>query len=347
MKFISILFSILIINTMHTSNKINNYPMKNIALVYPEKLPENRKELVEFYFYFINILIESPEVNEITIIHRRGLKESLIKDFTSSKIRLIEINTVQDIWIRDYAPFYWDGTTAFKGIYNPSYFIEKNGKTLYSNKNPSIFYYAEFDDKVGSELAKLLNINTKKIDLIIDGGNFIHNGKGIAITTNRIISENESLSIQQIKDIFKKELGMSKIIILPVEPGDDTGHIDGMVRFINDSTVLVGGYDDDLALSKNFMNEIAKTLEESFKVVRIINGNLKVDKSKKISSAFGNYVNYLQVGNTVFLPQYGLKEKDKDARIVLEKYFNVVLVDNDVKKLANEWGVLNCITWNY
>lgn len=324
--------------------------MQRLALVYPDKLPQNRKELISFYDNFINQLIENPSVLELTIIHKAGLKEKLKNKFPSSKIKLIEFNSVQDIWIRDYAPFYTNDTVAFKGIYNPCYYFETGKKTRFVGEEEKIFYYASLDDEIGFRLPETLNIKTLKINLTIDGGNFIHNGDGVAITTNRIVSENESLSIQKIEEVFRTTIGITKLIILPVEPGDITGHIDGMVRFINKNTVLVGAYNEDYPEGMNFMNEIAKQLESDFNVIRIINekpNDLDIKGSTEMASAFGNYINYLQVENTIFLPQYGIIEKDNAAKEILEKYFNVIPIITDIDKLSNEGGVLNCITWNY
>jgi len=334
---------------MSVSNNLNAQPnnLNKVAIVYPEKLPEKRGVLIPFYYEFINLLIDSKEISEITIIHRSGLKENLQNKFQSSKIHLIEINTVQDIWIRDFAPFYIKDSVAYKGIYNPSYFLEKNKKTLFLDDSKTIFYYASFDDNAGKIIAEQLGFSVIDVGITIDGGNFIHNGAGVGITTNRIISENESMSIQEINNFFKEKIGINKLIILPVEPGDETGHIDGMVRFIDSNTVIVGGYEKDYNEGHDFMNKIAELLSSEFNVVRVINKTPQAQSPDEFVSAYGNYINYLQVGNTIFLPQYGISDKDKAAKQILDKYFNVVLVKEDIDKLSKLGGVLNCITWNY
>ena len=349
MKSYLILFSIILNLLMIASNNLLSQAadLTKVALVYPEKLPDNRNKLIPFYDEFINLLIQEQELKEVTIIHRSGLKEKLQKKFPTSKIRLIEINSVQDIWIRDFAPFFIKDSIAYKGRYNPSYFIEFNKKTAFLDDDKTIFYYASFDDMAGKTIPKQLDFTVKNVAITIDGGNFIQNGVGIGITTNRIISENESLSIQEIQDFFKEELGIIKLVILPVEPGDETGHIDGMVRFINSNTVVVGEYDNNYKEGHDFMNKIADLLSEDFNVIRILNESPSQQSPDEFVSAYGNYINYLQLVNTIFLPQYGIPDKDKAAINSLEKYFNVVLVKKDIDKLSKLGGVLNCITWNY
>ena len=187
----------------------------------------------------------------------------------------------------------------------------------------------------------------KNISLVIDGGNFIHNGYGTAITTNRLISENETLYIGPVKDILKKEIGIQELIILPVEPGDETGHIDGMVRFLDRETVVVSEYPEEYREGRKFMGNVAKMLKAEIKnePLRVINSE-PVENNQRIGSAFGNYLNFLGVGNTIFLPQYG-NDLDEQAQQVYEQYAKVIPIERDIKKLSELGGVLNCITWNY
>lgn len=321
---------------------------KGVALVYPEKLPENPEEtikkndLLKFYDVFIQEIIDKADISEITVIHRRGLKEKINK-FKSNRIEIkpFEIGYVQDIWIRDWAPI---AQTTIKSVIKANYF-------------PSYFasgdkWYAEQDHNSGIKLAtEHLGMNVKNLllaqeELVLDGGNFIHNGNGVGITTNRIITDNESYSIKEIRDVFKKQMGISKLIIVPVEPGDITGHIDGMIRFIDEKTVVVATYPDDYREGKDFLDNIAIELKQDFKVIRITNKTPKYQQSNDFPSAYGNYINYLRIGNQIFLPQYGI-DTDKAARIEYEKYFVVIPVSVDINKLADLGGVLNCITWTY
>ena len=199
---------------------------KGIALVYPDRLKDNpednlkKSELIPFYYSFIQAIIDNADISQLTIIHRPGLKENLAKTFKSSRmnINLIEIGYVQDIWIRDWAPIAMSKSFAFKAKYFPQYF------------KPNEEWFAKQDDNAGTELvSKFLNIKIQKLafnneEIILDGGNFIHNGKGIGITTKRILEDN-SLSNDEIKQTFKEQLDITKLIIVDPEPYDKTGHI--------------------------------------------------------------------------------------------------------------------------
>jgi len=362
MKFL--FFSLALITQINLFAQKEMALKHNVALVYPDKLPEKRNELVAFYDSFIRAILDGSDINELTIIHRSGLKEKLLKLFPSSKVKLIESNSVQDIWIRDFAPIYINQERVFKALYNPSYFQEDDKKTQYADEEKTIFYYASLDEKAGVELAKELQINVTNLTcnnqrIILDGGNFIHNGNGIAVTTNRIIADNESLSIEEIRKTFKDQLEISKLIIVPVEPGDETGHVDGMIRFIDEKTVVVAKYPDnykngpnnitekDYLIGKQFLDQLADSLNLKFTVIRIENSIPKNSGENEFPSAFGNYINYLRIGDKIFLPQYGNIEMDKSAKMTYEKYFKVIPIKTGIEKLASLGGVLNCITWNY
>jgi agmatine deiminase len=328
---------------------------KGLVLVYPKDL---RSGLTNCYKELIKSVLASTKLSELTLIVRPTAKAE-IQNFcqslkTQTKIQYFEAEQVQDIWARDFCSIYFSNQTVCKALYNPSYFTKEQIKK-----------YADPDDQVGIDLANFLKLQLKyflqsgKDNLILDGGNFIHNGHGIAIVTNRVIADNENLSIDKIKEIFKTRLNISELIIVPVEPGDETGHIDGMVRFANEQTVFVASYPDkyesedknineqDYQIDKQFLDNLADTLSKKFKVIRIENSIPKDDT--KFPSAFGNYINFLRIGDKVFLPQYGILQ-DSKAKDVFKNNFpalTVVPIRTDIDKLSKFGGVLNCISWTY
>ncbi len=58
------------------------------------------------------------------------------------------------------------------------------------------------------------------------------------------------------------------------------------------------------------------------------------------------YINYLQIGNLIFLPTFNTKKLDDKAISDFQELFgreNVVPVPS--KEIAKHEGVLNCISW--
>ncbi len=345
-----------LLNTQNITSEFTN--PKGLVLVYPKDLPDNRSELINFYNDFIKTVLGTKILSELTLVVRPTARlelENFLNELnTETKINVLESKTVQDVWVRDFCPIYFKNNSVVKALYNPSYFSSQHIK------------YADIDDKVGIEIATYLKLHLNyfvkndKTNLILDGGNLIHNGNGVGVVSNRVISDNEDVFIDGLKEIFKSKLNISDLIIVPVEPGDKTGHVDGMMRFINEKTVLVASYpnqysdnhdyisEKDYRTGKDFLNTIADYMtQKSLNVIRIDHSILL--KTGKFPSAFGNYINYLRIGGTVFLPQYNIPQ-DKNAVDLFKMKFpslNTVSITTDIEKLAKHGGVLNCISWQY
>ena len=244
-----------------------------------------------------------------------------------------------DICIRDWAPFTMAPDTFVKAKYDPAYYALDEKE------------YSARDDRASSALIEYLGgevtlLESRTHNIILDGGNFTHNGNGVGVVSNRIISDNESVLITDYRRVFRARMGISRLITVPVDPGDVTGHVDGMVRFIDPVTMVLGTYGDAYKEGTKFLNQLSKQFENKYNVIRIINAVADEPKAGEMASAFGNYINFFRVGNTIFLPQYDLPEDEKALKM-FETQFKVVPIKMDVKKLADLGGVLNCISWLY
>jgi agmatine deiminase len=329
---------------------------KGICLVHPEimlltnqNIPKNQiSKLFEALLY---ILCST----NITVI-RNSKHIHVDKTPPFEDLNIVDMPEVNNIWIRDWAPFLAKDengiTTAIKFIYSPQYQFPKESK---------------YGNEAGKKIAEIMNIPLIEIPLILDGGNFTHNGKGIGIVTNRLISDNEDFSISEIHDIFRKYLGIEKLIFIPVEPGDITGHTDGSVRFVNENILLVGVYPDEYRKDENSIsffefeearmftirlaNNLKKELGKKYRVIRVTNSIPHCQKRKNdFSPAFGNYINYIRLGNKIILPQYNIPEDFEAVRIIKKFYPKIEegsLIQHGTKELSYEGGVLNCISWNW
>ena len=77
---------------------------------------------------------------------------------------------------------------------------------------------------------------------MLDGGNVVHNGK-VAIVTEKVWLDNPLLSKREIERAIIS-IGFEQVVMIPVEPDDNVGHADGIVRFLQSDLLLVNRYDD-------------------------------------------------------------------------------------------------------
>src|ERR1019366_8299611 len=96
---------------------------------------------------------------------------------------------------------------------------------------------------------------------------------------------------------------VEKIIFIPTHPLDYTGHADGMIRFIDDKTVLI----NDLSKEKReFQLNVHMALHNAG--IKWIEVPYNPYKNIDYIQAIGVYINYLEMKDLIILPIFGMKE---------------------------------------
>ena len=258
----------------------------------------------------------------------------------------------ENLWIRDYMPVHTDGK-LIKFQYKMTSAMER-GK--FSQLHVPTDIWAPF--------------NAKVVDYALDGGNVVQNDEHVFIT-EMVFKRNPMYSQPDLKQFLKDIFFPKKIIYLPVEPGDDLGHADGLIKFKNEKTVIINDYSKTKTMPK--MPKVSKALkkcwkEYSGKLEKVLASNgfmvLKMPwayaQCPKLSEAafrekypfadeknegYGYYINYYQVDDTIFCPQFGIKD-DMSTRIFLSHYFpGYDIVGVDCADLSMLGGLINCVTW--
>ncbi|MEI8224729.1 MAG: agmatine deiminase family protein [Bacteroidota bacterium] len=326
----------------------------SIALVWPEHLRAGTGKLKNFYLSFIDTLL--PESSVIIIVQNEKDADFINSRFSKSvKPEIVLIPEISDIWIRDFGPQFYsvEGKAwSFFFNYQPNYFHTSFQNEIMDNNNKA---GRKFAGKLGYKKFEIIKV--KGTDLNLDGGNFVHNGAGTALVSNRIITDNENLLIEDVRETFRTELGIDHLIIVPTEPYDDTGHMDGAVRFINENTVLVSKYPDSAEdKSRIWSDTVAGHLQcLKFDVIRIVNnlpreGRYSYKKAEGtlefFENAWGNYLNFLRIGNTFYLPQYqGQGDLNQKVIKTIEDIRGSKVIPVEIPdELSAYGGLLNCIT---
>lgn len=254
----------------------------------------------------------------------------LEKELKRANIKYGFIGNTSDIWCRDYMPVQVAPKQFVQFKYYPSY--------CDTNK-----YRHLITDTSQIQLSSPLTGKTRQHPLVIDGGNVVCSGNAV-VMTERIFKENKALAKEDIIAQLKKVLQVEQLYLIPSQPFDFTGHSDGMVRFVDDHTLLVADYSGELDYWKTkYRNALQNT------GMRLIEFPA-VDSERKNKegnyTAHGCYINFTWIGEVILFPQFDLpedKEALKEARHIF-KSFKVVPVPSS--ELAEDGGVLNCATWN-
>ena len=224
------------------------------------------------------------------------------------------------------------------------------------------------DDKLGSELAKLLNVeayNDKKF--ILEGGSIHSNGKGILLTTEAcLLSEgrNKDLKKSEIENHLKESLGMNKVIWLPhgIYNDETNEHVDNMACFLDEKTVLLATTENKDDIQYKWSMEAKKILEDNNLDVILVNcpnpylslteaeaNSIKLDDNAKPrlkgDRLAGSYVNFYMGKEFIILPKFNVKE-DIEAYNILNSFYNGKKKIHQIesRKILVAGGNIHCIT---
>lgn len=240
-------------------------------------------------------------------------------------IPLRTVAQTNDVWIRDYAPIQVSRTEFVKFRYEPDYLTAKFAHLITAKE--------VFDD-----IPFLKHRQDSRI--ILDGGNVVASRNRV-ILTEKVFTENP----RRNRTSLMRKLGQilrAEITIIPREKFDRIGHADGMVRFLADDVVVVNDYSD---IAPRLQAQLTKVLSKLGLQVETLSYFPENRTRKGISSAVGNYVNFLRVGNLIVLPAYGIPSDGQAKKQMKRICPDAKVISLFCKDLAREGGVLNCVTW--
>ena len=233
----------------------------------------------------------------------------------------------KDIWCRDFMPIQMEEDRFVFYKYTPGYLQDKYGLQLQTN--PIEVFQTE-----ANQLLPILQ-KALSLDLVLDGGNVVKCGNKI-VMTDKVFLENKDKFATEVQRLLE-EAFRCEIVFLPWDKRERYGHSDGIIHYLGDNRMLMTNYPDfDQALAHDYL----QILEKHFDVTTL---KYKVNITDKNSWA---YINFLQVGHLVFVPQLGIPEDEQ----ALEQISNA-LPDCDVAGIpaleaVRRGGALNCISWN-
>ena len=274
------------------------------------------------FVYFSSLIKERPALNSFWLYLEKELKRA--------DIPYGFIENTNDIWCRDYMPVQ----------VAPKQFVQFKYFPSYCNTNK---YRHLITDSAQVQLTTPLESNIEHSPLVIDGGNVVRSGNAV-VMTERIFKENKTLAKDDVSAQLKQALQVEQLYLIPSQPGDFTGHSDGMVRFVDDHTLLVAGYSGELDYWKTrYRNALQKT---GLRLINFPAVNSETRNDDGNYTAIGCYINFAWVGNVILFPQFAIPEDEAAFKIANEIFSGYKVIPIPCRDLAWDGGVLNCVTWN-
>ncbi len=231
----------------------------------------------------------------------------------------------KDIWAVDYMPVQVHNGRFIQFVYNPDY-LQKSQKLKDTISNVA-------------DICLSIFLTPEKSDIVLDGGNVIQWTDKVTMC-DKVFKENRNIKkehlVLKLQNLFK----VDRIIFVPQDPNDFTGHADGMVRFLDTNTVLINKYSNE---NPEFETVFRKSLSDAG--LKYIEIPYAPDLNSYVS-AKGLYLNYLQMEDIVIIPTFGIKEDDAAVK-QFEQLFNGCTIKTvNSNEISRNGGVLNCISWN-
>lgn len=252
----------------------------------------------------------------------------LQKTLTAHQNELRLVRQAKDIWARDFMPIQVAEREFVKFRYDPDYLRGKHQHLISG-------------DEVVRSLRGLGNCHRSDINL--DGGNIVASGRK-AILTEKIYKENSHWPRSKLRDKLRDLLRVDGLVIIPKLPLDPIGHADGIVRFINDETILVNDY---TSTEPAYHDRLVKALKQHRLEVEFLPHRPAVGSKDGIPSAVGLHLNFLRTSRVLIVPTFGVKEDTVALRKLESVFSGLPLVTLQCQALAEEGGVLNCVASTY
>ena len=255
----------------------------------------------------------------------------LTKLFDDMEIEWGEIEGTKDIWIRDYMPIQISSDNFVIYNYNPDYLKDSGVEYITDSKAIS--------DRV------LKHCNKDHYDITLDGGNVV-TCAGHMVLTDKVFTENGRKKYDPEFCNYISAVLNSEVIFLPWhcenpnDPNADVyGHADGFIHWAGDNRVLMSNHRDYCPVEAD---EIKRRLEcVGFEVTEMLfdvpNPNMDYNWA---------YINYLEVGNKIIVPTFGIPEDIQALRYIKKANPDSIVRGFRIKDIAKKGGALHCITWN-
>ena len=246
---------------------------------------------------------------------------------TEKSVPFAYLSETKDIWCRDFMPIQIENDRFVFYKYTPDYLQDKTGLRLQTN--PENVFHAS-----ANRIENLMQ-NATTIDLVMDGGNVVKCGDTV-VMTEKVFFDNKDKTRDQVEGILKDAF-RSDILFLPWDRNETFGHSDGIVHYAGDGKILLTNYDD---FSPYYYNRFRKALGKRFEVIP-----LKY-KAKRPHATSWAYINFLQIGKLVLVPQLGIEEDKQALEQISSTLPDCEIVGIPALEAVRRGGALNCISWN-
>jgi len=331
-------------------------PQRGVFLVWPHPYSDWRDKLTRIHHVYAQWIALISPTEEVYLLCHDHATETACREFLKNySVHFQHLHTIivpsNDTWIRDFGPLSLDNA----GQSAEDEFIWANFRfNAWGGK-----YDYQLDHLASHVLSKQPFANPMvEFDWILEGGAIDVNDDGVLITTaNCMLNPNRNpFTRQQVEQRLINDLGVKSVLILEsgMLLGDDTdSHVDNLVRFANNDTVLYCRCDnkndehfESLYTMRQQLENWNQSLDKPFTLVPIA-------LPEPVYSANGNrlaasYLNFLILNHVVVVPSYHSNDNEKAVMQQFEALFpHRAIVSFACKDLVVQGGGPHCASMQF
>jgi agmatine deiminase len=233
----------------------------------------------------------AEDVTLWVIVEDSADQTSAASSLTSAGCNMAHVDWIfaptNSIWTRDYGPWFIIDGNGDQGIVDH----------IYNRPRP-------LDDLIPGVIGSDWGVPVYGMDLEATGGNYMSDGRGIAISTRLTLDENPGLTTAEIDSTMEAYVGIEQFHWLPYIESSGIHHIDCWAKFLSPEKILLKEvpptHSSYAALESNYayLSSLTDSYGRPYQIYRVYTPN---DEP---------YTNSLILNNKVFVPQYGTSWDD-------------------------------------
>lgn len=210
------------------------------------------------------------------------------------------------------------------------------------------------DDRVPTEVAKILGLPVFYPGIVMEGGAVDFNGAGTVLTTRSCLlnkNRNPGLSRSEIENYLLDYYGQLHVVWLGegIEGDDTDGHIDDLARFLDERTIAIGVETDTADANYQILKKARRDLDKArdqdgrpFTVIELpMPKPIAIDGQRLPAT----YMNFYFANDALLVPTFGQPARDREAMRVLQAHLpNHEVIGVDCRRLIWGLGAIHCFT---
>ena len=302
-----------------------------ILLGVNELLPHHPRVLMDLVAALVDVV---PLVAVITgEEQRRDLLATLCDwGLPAHKLHFVRSPAV-GLWVRDYGP-------AFVRRGQRTYVLD--AEYWYPGRTD--------DDRFPTDFARLLGVESRDVPVVVEGGNILSNGAGLALCSTTLLVRNKQRYTQtQVLTELSRHYGFKNVACVRPLIGANTGHADMFATFVSADTLVLGRYDpaEDPANAAQLdqVEKFVKGLDSGAGPLRVE----RIPMPPHGDGVFRTYTNAVYANEVVVVPTYAGVDPALE-RAALDVYRRLLpgrrIVTVEATSLARTGGALRCVSLN-